>query len=282
MENLDKKIGKTPIYKLEACNENTIWIKLEGENMTGSIKDRLAHHLVMTAKAKGELQPGQEIVEVSSGNTGVALSHIGFELGHKVEVLLPDNADEDIIKKIKQFHGLPLLLPAYKGFNYALDIAREKAKGGYYWPNQYKNKESMQAYASLANELIVEVPAIDYLIAAIGTGGTIMGVGKNLQDKYPTIDITAVESDAADAIVGIRNSDSFYLGDNDIYQKGFPSRIIRIKNTEAKESLKLINEQGINASASSGAVFHTALILTKEIKWKNLVLISADGCLKNG
>ncbi|MBU4351957.1 MAG: pyridoxal-phosphate dependent enzyme [Nanoarchaeota archaeon] len=281
MKNLNEIIGNTSLCKLK-LNDNIFWLKLEGENPSGSIKDRLVYHLIKEAKKKKELSLNQPLIEISSGNTGVALSFIGSKLNHPVEIIFPNYIDKNIVNKVLSFKGKPLILDPNQEFKDAMQIIKEKIQAGYYWPNQYQNKSSVESYKELSKEIVEDIFSLDYLIAAVGTGGTIMGLGSKLKLFYPSLSINAIESYYDEKIEGIRNSEEFHLGENDIYKKEFPSKIIRIKNQEAYLGSNILEKQGFTASLSSGAIFYATLNISKLIKNKNLLLILADGRKKNG
>lgn len=283
--NLETSIGKTSLCRKSYLN-SSFFIKLEGENPSGSIKDRLAHHLVSNALKQGNVKPGQKVIEVSTGNTGIALAYVCRELGLKSEIILPEDAPRATIQKISSFGGKTILLPVEEGPLYALNFVKKKSfNDGYFWPNQYQNQDSIVSYFNLGKELIKDfnkhcpLQKPDYFVAGVGTGGTLMGAGKVLKEHYPKIEIIAVESEEND-IEGIRNSDVFHFGEKDIYKKDFPSKIMRVSKKQSDIGLEFLLNNGITCSRSSGAVAYAAMQLAEEGKERTFVLVSADGKLK--
>lgn len=284
MGDLIESIGNTSLCRFSFDKKNNFYTKLEGENPTGSIKDRLAYHLIVSAIRSGQLNKQQKIIEVSTGNTGIALAYIAQQLGYKTEIILPDNVGITIIDKIKKFGGEIIILPISVGLKYAFDLAKGKSQdSGYFWPNQYSNKEAIDSYVSLADEVAknLKEEKIDYLIAAVGTGGTIMGVGKRLLEYYPKMKIIAVEPIIGETLNGMRNTSQYYFGKEDIYQKDFPFATISVKKREVEIQKNSLANFGIVAGDSSGAVLYAALKIIEQEVDKNLLLLFADGEFKN-
>ncbi|MEK9179784.1 MAG: pyridoxal-phosphate dependent enzyme, partial [Patescibacteria group bacterium] len=210
-----KEIGDTALVSLPVCNSNIISLKLEGENPSGSIKDRLASHLIYTALRKGKLRPGQKIVEITTGNSGIAFSRIASELGYQAEMIVPDTINQEIIERIRYYGGNAIIVPLAQGIESFFELAEKKTKQGYFWSNQYGNKEAVSAYYALGQELLRDVPVLDYLVVGIGTGGTIMGTGSELRRNNSLTKIIGVESFGKEHIDGIRNTSLIHRGDKD-------------------------------------------------------------------
>ena len=276
VDTLSHEIGKTP-FKIIPDNLNRIYVKLEGENPSGSIKDRLALHLIKKALEQGQLKPGQPLVEVSTGNSGIALSRIANEIGCKAEIILPETTGEEVLTKIRQYNGHIVLASIDKGIEHFFELARTKAQQGYYWPNQYNNPESIFAYTPLGMELVNDAHSLDYLIAAIGTGGTAMGVGKYLREHNPSIKIIAVEPEETENISGLRNTNVIHRGSKDLYHKDFPNQTIRVSIPQAQEGLEILDKEGIKSSLSPGAALYAALKISKQCAGMHFAIIAADG-----
>lgn len=277
LESVPEAIGKTPLFRLKCNNPSSIYIKLEGENPSGSIKDRLAFHLIKKAIEQGLLMPCQTIVEVSTGNSGIALARIAGQLGCKAEIILPDTTHEDVLNRIKQHNGQVVLAPLDKGIEHFFEMAKKRAQEGCYWPNQYGSIESTAAYASLGRELLNDIPSLDYLIAAIGTGGTIMGTGKAVREHNLSIKIIAVEPKETESIAGLRNTSIIHRGNEDLYHRDFPDQTIRVSISQAQEGLEFLKNEGIKASLSPGAALYAALTIAKQCAGAHIAIIAADG-----
>lgn len=267
------RIGNTPLFQYDGSKGNILFTKLEGENPSGSIKDRLVAYLIRKAEGEGKLRCDQTLVEVSTGSTGVSLAMVARERGYKAEVLLPPFVRKEAIDAIASYGGNPIV--STLSYPEALALAaRKEREDGYFWLNQHGFKETERCYGPLVEEVIQELRSqhIDCVVAAVGTGGTLTGVGRALKGKESSVHVVAVESDKSDPIFGVWNSE----GQHDFYALP-PDRIVRVTNTQALHSLDKLREQGIDATPSSGAVLYAAYELSQAATRKNFLLISADG-----
>ncbi|MBI4147546.1 pyridoxal-phosphate dependent enzyme [Candidatus Woesearchaeota archaeon] len=272
-----KEIGDNVLVSLPVYNSNIVSLKLEGENPSGSIKDRLASHLIYTALQKGKLYPSQKIVEVTTGNSGIAFSRIASELGYQAEMIVPDTIKPEIIERIRYYGGNVVIVPLAQGIESFFELAEKKSKQGYFWPNQYSNKEAVSAYYALGQELLRDVPGLDYLVAGIGTGGTIMGAGSKIRKNNSLTKIIGVESFEKEHIDGIRNTNLIHRGDKDLYQKTFPDTTIQVSLAQASEAEILLKKENICASVSTSAALYACLTIADRVRNKKFVIISADG-----
>ncbi len=272
-----KKVGSTPLVNLLFYNSNKIYIKLEGENPSGSIKDRLASHLLYQALQNGKLKPNQKIVEVSTGNSGAAFSRVASELDYPAEIIVPDTIKPELVKHIQKYGANIVIIPLSRGIDYFFAAAEEKSKQGYFWPDQYHNKEAVNAYSSLGQELVRELPALDYIVAGVGTGGTILGTGQEVRKWNPFTNIIGVESFAKEHIDGIRNTTVLHRGDKDLYQKTFPDMTTYVSIAQAKEVESILKKENVQASMSTAAALYACLTIADKVQGKQFIIISADG-----
>lgn len=272
-------LGITPLYPFDVST----YIKLEGHNPTGSIKYRLARHLLEEAWLRGEVKPGQTVIEVSSGNTGVSLAMFAQKLGLSAEIYVPSNVDAHLLARIESYGGTIQTYDA-SPMELAAILQRRVQEENCYWPNQHTNPEALNSYERLWQELHnqlreASLSSVDYFFAALGTGGTLMSLGSAMR-QHCHAQVICVESDWDDPIPGVRNSDHQHFGAIDLFDRTLPDQIIRITYAEAKEQIELLREQDITATASTGACLAAAQKLLEEDEIA--VILSADGCLETG
>ena len=201
-------IGDTPLVGLPSLSPPgvRIWAKLEGQNPTGSLKDRIAKAMVEAAEDSGELTPGRTILEPTSGNTGIALAMVARRKGYGLTVVIPDNASEERIRLLELFGAEIVLSPGDKGTNGSIEIARRLASDDrYYMPFQYGNPANPLAHQEgTAQEIIRDIPEVTHFIAGMGTGGTLTGNGRGLHAHNPDIKVIAAEPELGDLVYGLR------------------------------------------------------------------------------
>lgn len=282
-ENILSAIGNTPMVKINRLNPNpnvNIFAKLEGFNPTGSIKDRIALQMITKAEAMGALYPGKVILEPTSGNTGIGLAIAAVVKGYKVEIVMSEAVSVERRKIIRSFGGKVILTPAAEGTDGAIRLARKMAAENpekYFMPDQFANNNNfLTHYESTAIEIWQQTGGkIDYLVCAIGTSGTIMGVSKFLKQLNPNIKVVCAQPIKGHYIQGLKNLEEAIVPA--IYE---PSRIdeqIMIESEEAIEMARqLISNEGIFAGMSSGAAMLAAAKLASEIEGGNIVVVFPD------
>jgi len=284
MMDIIDAIGKTPFVELKKLSPKGIRIfaKLEGQNVggSGSVKDRIAKYMIKKAEEEGKLKEGSTIIEATSGNTGIALAMIGKRKGYRVKIVIPDNASRERIELLRLYGAEVIFTEGEKGVNHAIEVARKIAENeGYFMPDQFSNPYNPLAhYETTGKEILDELGDIkvDALICGLGTGGTIMGVGKRLREVFPDMLIIGVEPYPGDPIPGLRNLDEGFIPS--ILDLGFITRRVYVSSRESYSSLKeLLDKEGIFAGLSSGAVIHEALKLALEMGEGNIVVILPDG-----
>lgn len=279
--NILEAIGHTPLVELKRLSPNPsvrILAKLEGQNPSGSLKDRIALAMVEEGERRGELKPGTTILEPSSGNTGIALALVGRLKGYPVKIVMPENASVERRQLLELFGAEIVLSEGSKGSNGAIQRAWELVKeGDYYMPYQYGNEANPAAhYRTTGQEIVDQVPEVDAFVAGLGTGGTLMGVGRRLKEHNPKIKIVAVEPQQGDLVQGLRSLDDGFIPpilDLDLLD----SKIICDSADALRGERRLALEEGIFGGISSGAVIYGALRLAQRMERGTIVALLADG-----
>lgn len=288
--NILDLIGNTPILKLKNLGDDQcadIYVKLEKYNLTGSIKDRAALSMIEAAEKAGILKLGSIIVEPTSGNTGIALAAIGKIKGYKVIIIMPETMSEERRKIIKTFGAELILTEGSKGMNGAISKAMELAQSNeiYFVPQQFENIYNPQKhYETTAVEILKDIPDLDAFVAGVGTGGTIVGIGKRLKKEKSDIKIYAVEPSESPVLSGGKAGPHKIQGIGagfipKIYDSTYVDEIITVSSEEAFDMVrKVLEKEGIFLGISSGASICAALKIGKRLgKGKKVLAISPDG-----
>jgi cysteine synthase B len=274
-------IGNTPLVGLPAMSPKPgvrLWAKLEGNNPTGSTKDRIALKMVEAAEASGELTAGRTILEPTSGNTGIALGMVSRRKGYDLTVVIPDNASQERIGLLRLFGAEIVFSDAAKGTNGSIDVARALAEDDrYFMPFQYGNPANPLAHEEgTAREILDDLPSVTHFVAGMGTGGTLTGVGRALHAHDPGVRVIAAEPELGDLVYGLRSLDEGFVPP--IFD---PTQIDRKFLVNSSDSLlatrELTAREGIFAGISSGAVVHVAQRVAREIDEGDVVCLLADG-----
>ena len=288
--NILDLIGNTPILKLKNLGDDQcadIYVKLEKYNLTGSVKDGAALSMIEAAEKAGILKPGSIIVEPTSGNTGIALAAIGKIKGYKVIIIMPETMSEERRKIIKTFGAELILTDGSKGMNGAISKALELAQSDerYFVPQQFENIYNPQKhYETTAVEILKDIPDLDAFVAGVGTGGTIVGIGKRLKKEKNDIKIYAVEPSESPVLSGGKAGPHKIQGIGagfipKIYDSTYVDEVITIDSEEAFDMVrKVLEKEGIFLGISSGASICAALKIGKKLgKGKKVLAISPDG-----
>ncbi|MBD0290908.1 MAG: pyridoxal-phosphate dependent enzyme, partial [Thermoleophilia bacterium] len=204
-------VGRTPIVELPrlAPHEGVrLYAKLEGQNPTGSLKDRVAKAMVEAAEASGELAPGRELLEPTSGNTGISLALVAKLTGHRLTCVVPENATPERIRLLRLYGADVLFSPAAEGSNGAVRLALRMAQRDerYFMLNQYANEANPRAhFEGTGAEIVEALSQVDVLVAGLGTGGTLMGAGERVRDAFPDVVVAAAEPLQGDLVYGLRS-----------------------------------------------------------------------------
>jgi [CysO sulfur-carrier protein]-thiocarboxylate-dependent cysteine synthase len=277
--NLLELVGNTPLVELEPVGDVQLYAKLEGQNPTGSIKDRIAKSMIGAAEASGELEPGRELLEPTSGNTGISLALVAKLKGYPLTCVMPENATEERKRLLRLFGATIVFSPAAEGSNGAVRLALELAEREprYFMPFQYANDANPRAhYEGTGAEIADALDRVDVLVAGLGTGGTLMGTGERLRETFPDVVVAAAEPLPGDPVMGLRSLDEGYVPP--ILDVSKLDRKVLVSNEESvREVRRLLDEEGIFAGVSAGAVGHVARKLAGELEEGVVVAILADG-----
>src|SRR3954463_5204794 len=274
-------IGNTPLVELPRLSPKPgvrLYVKLEGQNPTGSIKDRVALALIEDAEAKGELEPGRELLEPTSGNTGIALALVAKLKGYRLTCVMPDNVTEERRRLLRLYGAEIVESPGAEGSNGAVRLAQELAEQEprYFMPFQYGNPANPRAhYEGTGAEIAAALDRLDVLVAGLGTGGTLMGAGERLREKFPDLVVAAAEPLPGDPVMGLRSLEDGYVPP--VLDVSKLDRKLLVSNAEAVEGVRaLLDAEGVFAGVSAGAVVHVAHKLAGELDEGVVVAILAD------
>ena len=282
-ENILQNIGNTPLIRINKLNPNLntiIYAKVEGNNPTGSIKDRIALKMIEQAEVDSSLIKGKTIIEPTSGNTGIGLAMIGVVKGYDVEIVLSKAVSVERIKMIKSFGAKVTLTEAKLGTDGAIIKARELVKADpekYFMPDQFSNRYNKIAHYKTTSEEIWKQTngKIDYLVSSIGTSGTIMGVGKALKENNPGIKIICAHPVKGHYIQGLKNMEEAIVPS--IFDPSKIDETIMVETEAAFEmSRQIIRKEGIFVGMSSGAAMYAAIELARKITSGVIVVIFPD------
>src|SRR5712692_2241449 len=274
-------VGNTPLVELTRLSPKPsvrLYAKLEGQNPTGSIKDRVAKAMIEAAEAAGELEPGRELLEPTSGNTGISLALIAKLKGYPLTCVMPENATPERKRLLRLYGAAIVESPGDEGSNGAVRLALELAEREptYFMPFQYGNAANPRAhYEGTGAEIAEALDRVDVLVAGLGTGGTLMGTGERLRESFPDVVVAAAEPLPGDPVMGLRSLDEGYVPP--ILDVSKLDRKVLVSNEESVAAVRrLLDDEGIFAGVSSGAVVHVAVKLAAERAEGVVVCVLAD------
>jgi len=273
-------VGNTPLIELKHCVPKPgvrLFAKLEGQNPTGSIKDRIVAFMLAEARRTGRLRPGQVIVEASTGNTGIALAMIGRRLGYPVRVVAPDTIYPGVARMLRMYGADVDWVAGARGIERAMDRAREMAEHeSAFLLNQFGSLDNPRChYETTAVEILAACPHVDAFVCGLGTGGTIMGIGQRLKEANPEVQLVAAEAFPGDQLQGLQSMTSGYLPP--ILDLSVPDSKILVNAANAFRAVhEILAREGIVVGPSSGAVMHAARQWVQRIERGNIVLMFAD------
>jgi [CysO sulfur-carrier protein]-thiocarboxylate-dependent cysteine synthase len=270
-------VGNTPLVELPHLSpkpEVRLYAKLEGQNPTGSIKDRVALAMVEAAK----LEPGQELLEPTSGNTGISLALVARLKGYRLTCVMPENVTEERRRLLQLYAAEIVESPAAEGSNGAVRVALELAEREprFHMLFQYANANNPAAhYEGTGAEIAEALDRVDVLVAGLGTGGTLMGAGRRMRESFPDVLVAAAEPLPGDPVMGLRSLEDGYVPP--ILDVSQLDRKVLVSNAEAVAGLRaLLDREGVFAGVSAGAVVHVARKLAAELDEGVVVAILAD------
>ncbi|HET8653713.1 MAG TPA: pyridoxal-phosphate dependent enzyme [Gaiellaceae bacterium] len=273
-------VGNTPLVELQRLSPPGIrlYAKLEGQNPTGSIKDRVAKAMIEAAEAAGELEPGRELLEPTSGNTGISLAMVARLRGYRLTCVVPENVTEERLRLLHLYGAEIILSPGAEGSNGAVRLALELAERDqrYFLPFQYDNEANPRAhYEGTGAEIAAELDRVDAVVAGLGTGGTLMGVGRRLRESFPDVVVAAAEPLPGDPVMGLRSLEEGYVPP--VLDVSQLDRKILVSNADAVAGMRaLLEQEGLFAGVSSGGVLHVARLVAEHLDDGVVVAIFPD------
>ncbi len=276
-------IGNTPLVELRNMDLKEgvrVFAKLEGQNPTGSLKDRIARHMVEKAEREGNLTPGTTILEPTSGNTGISLALVAGLKGYKVRVVMPENVSEERSQLLRAYGAEIVYSDGARGTNGSIEVAQEMmaADGdGYFMPYQYGNDANPGAhYETTGPEIARDLPEVDVFVAGLGTGGTLMGTGRRLKEHNPDVKIVAVAPEPGDYIQALRSLEEGFIPP--ILDLALLDSRMLVRGIDAFHMTKeIMRREGIFAGISSGSVIYGAMKVAQRMERGNIVCLLADG-----
>ena len=278
---IESFIGNTPLVRLQrlpGTTPNTVLVKLEGNNPAGSVKDRPALNMIRGAEQRGDIRPGDTLLEPTSGNTGIALAMVAAIKGYRMVLIMPEHMSAERRAGMKAYGAEIILTPQSGGMEAAIDLARHmEGEGRGKVLNQFANPDNPGAhYAGTGPEIWRDTGGkVTHFVSAMGTTGTIMGTSRFLKERNPDIQIIGVHPAAGAQIPGIRRWPEEYLPK--IYEPERVDRILEVTQQEAEDTARnLAAQEGIFAGVSSGGAVHAALRVSHEVRHAVIVAIICD------
>ncbi|QBN18204.1 cysteine synthase CysM [Flavobacterium nackdongense] len=280
-QDILKLIGNTPLVEARNLVKNKnvkLFFKMEGNNPGGSVKDRPAYNMIVSALERGDLKKGDKLIEATSGNTGIALAMIAQLLNIEIELILPEDSTKERTQTMRAYGATVILTPAKEGIIGSRDLADKKvAEGGYFMLNQFSNEDNWKAhYKTTGPEIWRDTQGtVTHFVSAMGTTGTIMGTSTYLKEKNPEIQIVGAQPSDGSQIPGIRKWPKEYLPK--IFDASKVDTIIEVTEQEARAMTKrLALEEGVFAGMSSGGSVTVALKLAEQMESGVIVAIICD------
>jgi [CysO sulfur-carrier protein]-thiocarboxylate-dependent cysteine synthase len=285
-ESLVDSVGRTPLVglpRLSPSPDVRLWAKLEQDNPTGSIKDRAALWMVQDAEKRGVLSPGATVLEPTSGNTGISLAMVCSQRGYRLICVMPENTSVERRQLLGMWGAEIISSPAAGGSNEAVAVAKRLSAEHPDWVMlyQYGNPANAQAhYETTGPEIFEDLPTITHFVAGLGTTGTLMGTGRYLKEQVPGITIIAAEPRYGELVYGLRNIDEGFVPE--LYDPGVLTSRYSVGPKEAvRRTRELVEQEGIFAGISTGAILHAALAqadrAVKEGARADIAFIVCDG-----
>lgn len=278
---IESQVGNTPLVRLQRLSAetgNTVLVKLEGNNPAGSVKDRPALSMIKHAEARGEIKPGDRLIEATSGNTGIALAMAAAIKGYKMTLIMPDNMSAERIASMKAYGAEIILTPAKGSMEAAIDLARSmEAEGKGRILDQFSNPDNPRAhYEGTGPEIWRDTQGkVTHFVSAMGTTGTIMGTSRYLKEQSSDVQIVGVQPKGESKIPGIRRWPQEYLPK--IFDATRVDRIIEVDQMDAENTTRaLAAREGIFAGVSSGGAVFAALQLAEQVENAIIVAIICD------
>jgi cysteine synthase B len=282
--SLLEMVGNTPLLELRSFAPRPgvhVYAKLEGQNPTGSVKDRIAKYMIEAGERSGELKPGATILEPTSGNTGIGLAMIGGLKGYRVVCVMPENVSGERTQLLHAFGAEIIYTPGDLGSNGAIAHAREIVEqnpGKYYFPYQYGNEANPRAhYETTGPEILRDLPQTTAFVAGLGTGGTLTGVGRYLKDQKPSIRVIAAAPHPGDMVQGLRALEDGFIPPV-LDETVLDGKIVVDSQSSFKMARELTEKEGLFVGISAGSVVRAALKASERMDGEqHIVCLLADG-----
>lgn len=275
-------IGNTPVVELTRLSPKPgvrLFAKLEGQNPTGSVKDRIAKFMIEAAERSGELTPDRIVLEPTSGNTGISLAMICRVKGYRLKVVIPESVSEERTHLLHAFGAEIVYSDGVKGTNGSIAVAQEIAAEDpvYFMPYQYGNEANPRAhYETTGPEILRDVPDVDVFVAGLGTGGTLTGVGRYLKEHKPGVKIVACVPHPGDLVQGLRSLEEGFIPPV-LDESLLDGKIVVDSRASFAGAKELTQAEGIFAGISAGAALRTAQRVAERLDSGNVVILLADG-----
>ncbi len=279
--NLIEAIGNTPLVELPRLSPKPgvrLFAKLEGQNPTGSVKDRIAKYMIEAAERTGELTPDRVVLEPTSGNTGISLAMICRLKGYRLKVVMPESVSEERTQLLLAFGAEIVYSDGLKGTNGSIAVAQEMAaeEPNYCMLYQYGNEANPRAhYETTGPEILRDMPDIDVFVAGLGTGGTLTGVGHFLKEQRPNMKVVASVPHPGDLVQGLRSLDEGFIPPV-LDESVLDGKVVVDSRTSFAATKELTEKEGVFAGISSGAVLRTAQRAAERLDSGNIVMLLAD------
>lgn len=279
--SIQAQIGNTPLVKLQRLpgdTSNTILAKLEGNNPAGSVKDRPALSMIQQAELRGEIKPGDVLIEATSGNTGIALAMVAAVMGYRMILIMPDNMSNERKASMSAYGAELISVSEKEGMEGARDLAaRMHSQGKGKVLDQFANQDNPNAhYVHTGPEIWRDTKGeITHFVSSMGTTGTIMGVSRYLKEQNPEIQIIGLQPKDGSRIPGIRRWPAEYLPS--IFDRNRVDRVVDVEQVDAERTMKeLARREGIFCGVSSGGSIYAALELSRQLSNATIVAIICD------
>jgi cysteine synthase len=281
---IPSRLRPTPLVELTRLSPKPgirLFAKLEGDNPSGSVKDRVAEAILDDAEARGLLKPGATLIEASTGNTAIALARAARRRGYQLKVVVPEGVVPSIGDVLDLFGVETLKVCPQAGMKGAIETAvRLAAEHGWYATRQFDNRVNVQThYEHTGAELVSQIDQVDVFVAGVGTGGTLMGVGRRMRERWPGVKLVAVEPRLGEYLQGLRCMDDAFhppLVDLEMLDGRF-----LVRSADALDAMRrIVREEGVLAGVSAGATLHAALRYAERLESGNIVVMFSDGAWK--
>jgi cysteine synthase B len=275
-------IGNTPLVELRRLSPKPgvrLFAKLEGQNPTGSVKDRIAKYMIEAAEKSGELTPDRIVFEPTSGNTGISLAMICRIKGYRLKVVMPESVSEEREQLLRAFGAEVIYSEGIKGTNGSIALAQEIVADHpeYYMPYQYGNEANPRAhYETTGPEILRDLPDVDVFVAGLGTGGTLTGTGHFLKEKKPGVKVVACVPHPGDLVQGLRSLEEGFIPPV-LDESVLDGKIVVDSRASFAATKELTEQEGVFAGISAGAALRTAQRVAERLDSGNVVVLLADG-----